>query len=207
MKHIRKGRAWLGCVAIAAAVAGFGPAAANAQDMTGESLAAFFPFAPTTESDCQPDGTGTFTFRAEGIANGPYPGTFVETGRGTVVEGPTGDNILSDFAAEFTIDSTVGTITGTKTWVPGTTFASGGADCFTDANNDSGAGWASQLVYHTGGAVVDSGFSQVFVQGQGIFSESFTSFDSEDCREQDPRDLGFKNQGQCRKLFKEKKDK
>jgi hypothetical protein len=74
------------------------------------------------EHECDPGGTSTIHFSVTGIATGPYPGTFEETG--TVTIGPqtsvgTGTfgfdtgSVLS-FESSFTIFSGDTTITGTK---------------------------------------------------------------------------------------------
>jgi hypothetical protein len=72
------------------------------------------------EGLCQPGGT-TFEFSASGIATGPYPGTFTETG--TVTIGPASGTDLFNasvvaFEAAFRIDSVLDgnpiEVTGTK---------------------------------------------------------------------------------------------
>jgi hypothetical protein len=102
--------------------------------LTGEFLGAFQPVRdnPTDEIevtfDCRPNGSGevsTVTYTAEGVAVGPYPGTFRETGKFELTELPadapigTADNrIVADFEAEFTIEldaaATFTRVTGTK---------------------------------------------------------------------------------------------
>ena len=67
-------------------------------------------------SPCNADGS--FSFSAFGVAVGPYPGTFTETGTVTPLATPLPDGTnLAAFEASFTIDSpsTGTTITGTKT--------------------------------------------------------------------------------------------
>src|SRR5256885_4863490 len=68
---------------------------------------------------CQPGGT-TFDFSASGIATGPYPGTFTETG--TFRFGPPTPGFLTTtvvaFESSFRVDATFaggpGEVTGTK---------------------------------------------------------------------------------------------
>jgi hypothetical protein len=89
--------------------------------LTGEDLLAHNSGvgAVSTSGNCDPDGTSTFSFTASGPANGPYPGTFTESG--TFVIGP--QNLTSDpargallsFDATFAIDSPIGQVTGSKT--------------------------------------------------------------------------------------------
>jgi hypothetical protein len=73
-------------------------------------------------ASCNPTGTSTIAWSAAGNAYGPYPGTFVETGTATVgpqdgsadyVNGiPLGQVLSID--AFFTIDSSVGQVSGSK---------------------------------------------------------------------------------------------
>lgn len=55
-------------------------------------------------------GAGTISYEASGPATGPYPGTFTENGTFTVASG----GEIKSFTAEFTIDSPIGDVTGTK---------------------------------------------------------------------------------------------
>jgi hypothetical protein len=76
---------------------------------------------PQVTTNCNPDATSTVTFSASGTAAGPYPGTFTEVGSATIgpqtVSPGGGQSIgpLLSFDAVFTIQSPVGTVTGTKT--------------------------------------------------------------------------------------------
>ena len=93
--------------------------------LQGENLIA--PFAGlTVASDCNQQGTSTVSYHAEGVATGPYPGTFVADGTITIgpqttpVRPPTVDSegtfmgpILS-LNETFTIVSGATTITGSK---------------------------------------------------------------------------------------------
>ena len=91
--------------------------------MTGEFLSALTP-ATITSGNCDPAGNSTLTFTIAGIAAGPYPGTFVESGR--VVVGPQIHEVVPGqfygdilaFDADFTITGATGTVTGTKTFAP-----------------------------------------------------------------------------------------
>jgi hypothetical protein len=74
--------------------------------LSGES---FHDGAPTfAVLTCQSGGPLNATFEASGTATGPYPGTFHETG--SVVGSPVSPETLT---ASFTIDSSVGRVTGT----------------------------------------------------------------------------------------------
>jgi hypothetical protein len=72
---------------------------------------------PSPGFDCNPTGDSTFTFEVSGVATGPYPGTFTETG--TVTVGPqtnaNGTGTVTAFEAQFTINSAAGTVNGRKT--------------------------------------------------------------------------------------------
>ena len=65
--------------------------------------------------------TFTLTYEAEGVASGPYPGTFRESGTVTAtVTGESGPGaafgVVATWSAEFSIDSPVGDVTGRKTF-------------------------------------------------------------------------------------------
>jgi len=84
------------------------------------------------EGTCQPVGT-TFAFRASGVATGPYPGTFTETGSVTIGPPDVAGLFLSahvvafesSFRIEATFDGSPVEITGTKRLA----FVGGTADC------------------------------------------------------------------------------
>lgn len=92
--------------------------------LTGETLTG--TTTTTTSSDCNPEGTSTFSYATSGIASGPYNGTFTETGTVTIGPQPLVPGVFSapgglvtTWTATFTITSTVpaATITGTKSLV------------------------------------------------------------------------------------------
>lgn len=74
---------------------------------------------PTITSSSCASPTPTFTYRAEGQATGPYPGSFVEEGR-VEHQGPGDWAVLK---ATFTVDSPVGQVSGTKIGTVGATCA------------------------------------------------------------------------------------
>lgn len=90
--------------------------------LTGESLSST-TFATITEFDCNDTEGGSLKFSAAGIAAGPYPGTFTETGTVTLgrrdipIPGMPGQFVapILSFEAEFTITSVLGTVMGSKT--------------------------------------------------------------------------------------------
>ena len=74
---------------------------------------------PTITSCNVSDSGATFTYQVSGVATGAYPGTFVETG--TVTVGPQDTTLrqrVTAFTAQFTINSTNGQVSGTKSYVP-----------------------------------------------------------------------------------------
>lgn len=112
----------IGALRIGAAVVAAGvllalPASATAQTvltLTGERLDAEpAGSSGTVECATSPGGTSTMTYDVTGVASGPYPGTFHETGSVSFNE----TEIIS-FSADFTIDSATGTIEGHKTHDP-----------------------------------------------------------------------------------------
>ncbi len=99
--------------------------------LSGEALISFTP--RYTQIECNPEGESVVSYEVTAThgstAYGPYPGTFRETGRFTF--GPQVGPLVSfgdfgtwhtgqvtSFQASFTIESTAGTVTGTKTLHP-----------------------------------------------------------------------------------------
>ena len=93
--------------------------------LEGES----FSGVPTVSNEvCNSDGTSTFDYSVAGVASGPYAGTFTETGSVSVTPQTTQHETevllgtleytsggLASLNATFTIQSSAGTVTGTKT--------------------------------------------------------------------------------------------
>jgi hypothetical protein len=101
------------------------PAVSRAQTpatLTGESFYVEGVDAVVISSaSCHPTGTSTFTYSAQGVAFGPYPGSFTEVG--TITMGPLDlprftngfqYGAITGVDAFFTIDSPAGQVTGTK---------------------------------------------------------------------------------------------
>ncbi len=107
--------------------------AAEPGTLSGETLAAgtnVDSSSYTTTADCSMGQVSTVTFEAAGVATGPYPGTFTETGTATIgpqtaIGFPTGP--LLSFQSTFTIDGGSTTVTGSKGLVDG----SGTGSCVT----------------------------------------------------------------------------
>lgn len=127
-------------VALAMAALGAAPAAAQPPTLTGEVLQQHTAFTGAITGNCSTDaGTGvtSYSFDFAGIAAGAYPGTFTEQvqvsigpASGVLPLDPFPDGFLPgtpnpsqflaagqllSFNATFTIDSAVGTVSGTKT--------------------------------------------------------------------------------------------
>lgn len=109
-----------------------GIAQAQTPSLTGEALqgADVFTF-PSGQvqvtANCDPSGTSTFEYTASGPASGPYPGTFTESGSGTIgpQDQPNGSGIVESFSATFSIESPLGQVTGTKSLGLGDPFGVG----------------------------------------------------------------------------------
>lgn len=117
MRRRRSGLAALISACLAATVLGTATAQAESA-LNGESL---YATQRQFQGTCQETQNSTINYTASGVAAGPYPGTFSETG--TLVAGPqnntggqysnqTGD--LVSWQVSFTIDSGTTHITGTK---------------------------------------------------------------------------------------------
>jgi hypothetical protein len=95
---------------------------------------------PTFSNEvCNPNGTSTFDYSVSGVASGPYAGTFTETGSVSVTPQTIQQSIgvplgtleyssgsLASLNATFTIQSSAGSVTGTKTL---TVSGNGNAAC------------------------------------------------------------------------------
>src|SRR3954454_888459 len=74
-----------------------------------------------TTINCDPSQVSTVDYTASGVATGPYPGTFTAQGTVTIAPqtqpGPRPGTVagpLASLSETFTIDSALGTVTGTK---------------------------------------------------------------------------------------------
>jgi hypothetical protein len=175
--------------------------------LTGETLItseAGDPGTSQVDGTCNPLGTSTFTFTVTGVAVGPFPGTFVETGMFTL--GPVGFPIES-FEATFTITSPAGTVSGTKTLTGATSIGSGVCGAFAFGGTEAeavdlqtGVRYSAEITT-PGGTATDSGDSFVnydetqlrgeAAQGNGFsFTESFSSTSFVPSCEEDNDDQG-----------------
>ena len=166
-------------------------AAQVAPTLTGEYLTAE-PAATATSFNCNPLGDSTFTFAVSGVAFGPYPGTFTETGTATI--GPQTDEFLpgqfrgpvTQFDAQFSIDSLVGTVSGTKTLIPPTTPV-------------SNVGVCNQFGGQIGG--VDTDYTATITTTDGTFTDQGQSLNQQFNICPEGRDCGTSSSGQFHEWF------
>jgi hypothetical protein len=134
--RMRLGAALFAVVAVVAF--GVAPAAAAPPPLTGEVLSQHTPYTGPTTGVCTagPAGSTSYSMDFAGNASGPYSGTFTEHIQATIgpqttvrpmqpfpdgfSSGPGPDDFvpagqLLSLSASFTINSTAGTVTGTKT--------------------------------------------------------------------------------------------
>jgi len=135
MRSDRAQRAWTsrtwarivglgGAVIVVALATVAAAAAATPATLTGESFFADRVAGNGTlnvVATCNPSGNSTISYSASGVASGPYPGTFTETGSATIgpLTAPQFVNgfefgFLTQFEAVFTINSVAGQVTGMK---------------------------------------------------------------------------------------------
>lgn len=157
----------------------------------------------SSSDECDPNRRQVFTFRAEGMAVGPYPGTFTETGTFVLLpQGnlPSGRAVL-DFHAEFTItvldeltgEPTGEVVTGRKELFVFEPRSQGGA-CFDGPDGEArGAVGGIALCYRAvlPDGSVDTGVATGITLGfdeTGFFQESFLS----------DADRGLETERECR---------
>jgi hypothetical protein len=169
----------------------------------------------TTATTCQLDldDSGEATFTASGVAVGPYPGTFTETGTysfGAVVN-PNGFGVVTSFHSTFAITSATGSVSGTKD------LAGPAPASFATCAN---LVWflTTPLEYQatittTSGAFRDSGTATAttatgtrFQLDAQAFAEDFLTSNGvvplgpqtkDDCKDGGYLNYGFRNQGEC----------
>ena len=171
------------------------PPAPPPPTLTGERLEEQNGVAQATY--CSPEG-GQFTYTTSGEAEGPYPGTYTETGTGTIV----GWDLVS-FTATFTIESSVGTVTGTKTLTGDTDYG-----CFAgpfDFRTD-GLTTYQATIETADGVYTDQGTSLMrLTLTRGIVNYFLETYESdqtlptsrEQCKDGVWETYGFRNQGEC----------
>jgi hypothetical protein len=167
---------------------------------------------------------GAISYEASGPATGPYPGTFTESGTFTLdSEG----NIIS-FVATFTIDSTVGEVSGTKSAeeISGSVHCATllGAEVLMLSAPQGQTSYEAQIVTPSSGTFIDRGQTQAeFLTFEGLgggsglsgnndgvsLSETFDSALAQvervlptskaQCKNGGYEQFGFKNQGECEK--------
>jgi hypothetical protein len=204
MSHLRM---IAGVAVLAVALVGANQAAAGGKKgagvapLTGETLLASEspPVGTSTVSGtCNPLGNSTFDFTVTGEASGPYPGTFTESGTFTI-----SPIALVSFDSTFTITSTQGTVTGTKTFTGPLNVGACGLLAFPPPASPNAHSLQATLSYTAQittptGSGSDSGTSVVTYQdtrvrglGNGFsFDENFTSTATPPCDDDDDGDNG-----------------
>jgi hypothetical protein len=198
----------------------------GATTLSGESFTSFGPSQDVTlQTNCNADGSGTINFTAEGIALGPYAGTFQESGSirlGAPFSGPTGPvrNTL-EFTADFQIDSPFARVEGRKfvTGMPVSASICGGFPGNEIVLIDVQVRYEAIIRPATGGSFFDEGASRVSASATALpaavatlspatFLEVFAS-DLTESRRLLPTDVAeckdggyqvfavFQNQGDC----------
>ncbi|HEX8491318.1 MAG TPA: post-COAP-1 domain-containing protein [Pyrinomonadaceae bacterium] len=140
--------------------------------LNGETLkaAGSNPAAFNANLNCVQGGVASLTFETTGIATGPYPGTYVESGSVTFQNNP-GGPVLS-FSSTFTITSGSTVITGTKQFAVPTPPPNFGACQLLPngpATNDTlslnfPATYTATIPVAPGEFVIEQGTSRVFAQ-------------------------------------------
>jgi hypothetical protein len=193
------------CLAVLAA-----PSAFAAAPLTGETFAGSAETTTTMNCEFGQAGPESFSYSSTGVASGPYPGTYSETGTVTL---DSSEDVVG-FDATFTITSPSGTVQGSKSFGPQTDGGNGfcGPGVFQNS-----AGFATGLSYTAtitapDGTFTDTGLSDADVESHfaasgevGRLTESFTStgFGSPGpmakaaCKKGGYEEFGFDNQGQC----------
>lgn len=177
--------------------------------------------------NCNDNGTGRITWRANGIATGPYPGTFTESGSVTFTNPGIFSGIATNVSVSFHIDSPLGDVDGRKFLsqyqLAGITCASHPSQPNITAVQVNGSVRYEAIIKPlTGGAYADEGFSALLLQSEvptnlagteqeynaGIFNEQFYSDAAQttpllpsakrQCRDRGFAVFGvFENQGDC----------
>ena len=154
---------------VAAAVAAQTAAAEITTGLTGETLVAFETPVLVGSSEvtgtCNPTTVSTFSFHTAGVAVGPYPGTFDESGTFSIGPAPTFG--LLSFESTFTIDGADATVSGTKTLAAGGAvfgfcgpLTVGGGISADDVEARANLDYTAQITTATGTST-DSGTSHV----------------------------------------------
>ena len=162
----------------------------------------------TVTGNCTNSG-GNFTFSVSGTAFGPYPGTFTESGSFTIT-----DEVISAFSARFTITSSAGRVTGTKSLQEGAS-----ALCYQDRYGTHVTAPVNFIAFYTASNGTDqvTGISSVTISGllgsppdfEEVFGTSCQGLcqnpgmppptDKAQCKHGGWKSFGtmFKNQGDC----------
>lgn len=117
----------------------------------------------TSSGTCVAGSPSTITYSASGVATGPYPGTFTETGTFTTTGGETFLPVIN-FSASFTINSTLGQVSGTKTLAVQQVAGAGQALC-----RDCGS---VGVTCYNHDFVVDDNYQATIAAASGSYSDT-----------------------------------
>ncbi len=176
--------------------------AATSSSLAGETFTSQMVRGSTVTGTCPgPGNDGRFDFSVSGIAAGPFPGTFTESGSFATGR----DGILGDFSSSFTVTSTSGMVTGSKRLAgdPVTATCTPISNTLVLTISDLSTTYTAII---DGGQLI-AGNATVNIGGvlgrPPIFSENFAAdgevqlAGKEQCRDGGWRGFGFKNQGDC----------
>ena len=181
--------------------------------LQGETFTGSASQTPATTCRLELDNSGDATFTASGVATGPYPGTFTETGSysfGPVVN-PNGFGVVTSFHSTFTITSATGSVSGTKDLVgpaPGSisTCAVFAYLLTTPLDYDATVTTGSGTFRDSGTATASTATGTPFEVDAQAFVEDFLTSNGvvplgpqtkEDCKRGGYLIYGYRNQGEC----------
>lgn len=127
---------------------------------------------PQVTSKCDQTGPSTISYSVSGVATGPYPGTFTETGVATIGAQPIPNQAvpITSFSATFVIDSGPFRITGIKTLSNTTTLATNLGTCVDFLKSFGAEATYDARVSTPTGTFADNGRTNVAVNDFGTFT-------------------------------------
>jgi hypothetical protein len=134
----------------------------------GESMAG----TPQVTSNCNLTGTSTISYSVSGVATGPYPGTFTETGIATIGPQlvPNQAVSITSFSATFVIESGLFRITGIKTLADIPTLATNLGTCVDFLKSFGTAATYDARISTPTGTFADNGRTNVAVNDFGTYT-------------------------------------
>jgi len=156
-------------------------AADTAPSLSGEFLVGEGENLDVTGS-CSQTGTSTITYSVSGVAVGPYTGSFTEIGTVTIGQTPTGNFSLgfpikqvTTLEAFFTIDSTVGQVTGSKRLIEQSNVVHGLCEDFTNYTPPGTSSLISGTYQRVCACAYGLSYEALIETGAGTFQDSGNS--------------------------------